>query len=310
MSSDLRHWADDYLQFRASVGFRTDGQRRLLANFLDHLDGQQIPAIRVRDALAWACSPQGVTPGWRAYRLATVRGFAAHVHAGDPGRAELIPAGLLSGRRNRGVPYIYTDDQIRGLIQVAGRLAPSVRGHTTATIIALMAATGIRTSEAVGLNTESLDNSCATIEVVGKGGSRRVLPVHPTTVAALVGYLKTSRELVGEPTGGSLFVTLRATRPLANSVQTAFREVADDCRLPLRPGRRPPRLHDLRHSFAVNTLLEAHRSGLDVTARIAVLSTYLGHATPANTYWYLTSTPELLELVADRVQDEQLWCRP
>lgn len=305
MSAGLRRWAVHYLELRARAGYRTDDHRRLLADFLDYLDRQHSSTIRVCDALTWAVQPQGTTSGWRAHRLAAVRSFAAHIHASEPDAAELIPPGLLPARRNRHVPYLYTDTQIAALILGAQHLAPSVRGQTLATVIGLMAATGMRTSEAVGLNTTSLDARGGTIRVLGKGGSHRVLPVHPSTVTALGDYIRLSRALVGEPPAGSLFVTQQATRPSANSVQQAFRRVADGCRLPIPPGRRPPRLHDLRHTFAVNTLLDAHRAGVDVGARIAALATYLGHATPANTYWYLTASPELLALVNDRVQAHQ-----
>ena len=305
MSSGLRRWAGDYLELRDRCGYRTEDHRQLLTGFLDYLDQQGASTIRVGDALAWASQPQGATSGWRAHRLAAVRSFAAHVHASEPDTAELIPAGLLPARRNRSAPYLYTDTQIATVIHRARLLAPIVRGQTLATVIGLMAATGMRTSETVGLNTTSFDASGRTIRVLGKGGSHRLLPLHPSTVTALSDYLTTSRGLVGQPPGGSLFVTQRATRPSANSVQQAFRRVAEGCRLPVPAGRRAPRLHDLRHTFAVNTLLEAHRDGVDVGARIAALATYLGHATPANTYWYLTASPELLDLVNDRIQAHQ-----
>lgn len=305
MTAGLRRWAVDYLALRARAGYRTDGHRRLLASFLGYLDEHHSSTIRVCDALAWAAQPQDATSAWRAYRLAAVRSFAAHIHASEPDTADLIPAGLLPVRRNRHAPYLYTDTQIAMLILGAKQLPPTVWGQTMATFIGLMAATGIRTSEAVGLDTTSLDVRNGTIRVLGKGGAYRLLPVHPSTVTALSDYIKISRELVGEPPTGSLFVTQRGTRPSANRVQQGFRRVADGCRLPIPPGRRAPRLHDLRHAFAVNTLLDAHRAGVDVDARIAALATYLGHVAPAHTYWYLTASPELLALVNDRVQTHQ-----
>jgi integrase len=305
MSASLRRWAADYLALRARVGYRTDDHRRLLASFLGYLDEQHSSTIRVCDALAWATQPDQSTSGWRAHRLAAVRCFAAHIHASEPDTADLIPAGLLPARRNRHAPYLYTDTQITMLILGAQQLVPTVWGQTMATFIGLMAATGMRTSEAVGLDTTSLDGRSGTIRVLGKGGAYRLLPVHPSTVTALSDYIRISRELVGAPPTGSLFVTQQGTRPSANRVQQAFRKVADGCRLPIPPGRRAPRLHDLRHTFAVNTLLDAHRAGVDVDARIALLVTYLGHVTPANTYWYLTASPELLALVNDLVQTHQ-----
>ncbi len=140
------------------------------------------------------------------------------------------------------------------------------------------------------------------LTVTGKYQKVRRLPIHTSTVAALTNYLQVSRRLVGPPKDDAFFVTLNATRSLAANVEKAFRVVTNSCGLRVEPGNKPPRLHDLRHSFAVNTLIEAHRDGVDVDARIATLAGYLGHVSPSSTYWYLTASPELLDLVAERVE--------
>lgn len=303
MNRDLRDLASDYLALRRAMSFQPCDQEWLIARFLDYLDDQHAATISVHQAVAWACSPRQATPRWWSQRLGVIRSFAAHVHAIDPRAAELIPAGLLHARVQRAVPYLYTPTQIAALISQARKLRPEVRGQTLATIIGLMAATGLRTSEAVALDTTSVDTDRGTILVLGKGGKKRLLPVHATTMTALAVYVTTSRRLVRAPQDGSLFVSLTASRPLANSVQQAFRAVATDSHLQAAPGNRAPRLHDLRHTFAVNTLLDAHRSGVGVQARIAALATYLGHGSPANTYWYLTASPELLQLVNDRIEN-------
>jgi integrase len=188
------------------------------------------------------------------------------------------------------------------LINRAHTLRPAVRGLTLATVIGLMAATGVRIGEALALETTSLDTAGATIAVTGKYGNTRRLPVHSSTMAALTGYLRTSRGLVGSPHDQALFVTVNATRPRAGNVQRAFRTLTRACRLPAGTGNNEPRLHDLRHTFAVTSLIEAHRAGIDVDSRIAALATYLGHISPTSTYWYLTASPELLDLVNDRVE--------
>jgi integrase len=231
-----------------------------------------------------------------------IRGFAAHVHAHAAEAAELIPAGVLPSRVNHAVPYLYTPSQLTSLITHAHTLAPVVRGITLATVIGLMAATGMRIGEALALDTTSIDLGRATITVTGKHGNKRRLPVHSSTIAALAGYLQTSRDLVGSPDDQALFVTVHATRPHAGNLQRAFRTVTRACRIPAGTGNNQPRLHDLRHTFAVNTLIEAHRAGVDVDARIAALATYLGHTSPTSTYWYLTASPQLLDLVTDRVE--------
>jgi integrase len=298
----LRASAREYLAWRRAMGYRLSRHEGLIGQFLDYLDHRQEPRISVEQALAWACLPDSAHPRWHATRLAAIRGFAAHVHTHNAEAAELIPAGLLPSRVERAVPYLYTPAQVSGLIDRARTLAPTVRGLTLATVIGLMAATGVRIGEALALNTTSLDVAAATLAVTGKYGKARRIPVHPSTTAALTSYMRTSRALVGSPHDQALFVTVNSTRPLAGNVEKAFRTLTMACRLPPGTGHNPPRLHDLRHSFAVNTLIAAHRAGVDVDARIAALATYLGHVSPTSTYWYLTASTELLDLVNDRVE--------
>lgn len=301
-AGDLRASVAQYLEFRRAMGYRLHAHDRLLAAFVDYLTAQGGQVITVEHALAWACLPQGTDPRWHATRLATVRGFAGHVHAGDPRAAELIPTGLLPVHVHRVVPHLYTSEQIRALLVAAYRLRPAVRAHTMVAVISLMAAVGLRIGEALGLDTDDLDLQTATIMVTGKYGKKRRLPVHASTITALTDYLRISRQLVGSPPDQALFVTSKATRPRANNVESAFRTLTRACGLWPATEARAPRLHDLRHTFAVNTLLDAHRAGIDVEARIAGLATYLGHVSPASTYWYLSASPELLDLVNTRVE--------
>ncbi|MGH3097327.1 MAG: tyrosine-type recombinase/integrase [Streptosporangiales bacterium] len=302
MRVDLRASAGQYLALRRAMGYQLRVYDRLIGQFVGYLERQHASRISVPDALAWACLPSGVRPRWHAARLAAVRGFAAHVHAGYPEAAELIPVGLLPSRVEHAVPYLYTHAQVTELVDHAGMLRPAVRGLTLATVVGLMAATGVRIGEALALDTTSLDVDSATLTVTGKYGKTRRLPVHSSTTAALTSYLQASRALVGAPEDQALFVTMNAARPRAGNVQQAFRALTRTCQLPAGPGNNEPRLHDLRHSFAVNSLIDAHRAGVDVDARIAALATYLGHVSPASTYWYLTASPELLDVVNDRVE--------
>lgn len=302
MGTDLRASAREYLAWRRAMGYQLSRHDGLISQFLDHLEHRHVTRIRVGDALAWACLPRGARPRWHSARLAAIRGFAAHVHAHCAEAAELIPAGLLPSRVDHAVPYHYSPAQLTGLIKHAHTLGPAVRGLTLATVIGLMATTGMRIGEALALDTTSLDTAGATIAVTGKHGNKRRLPVHCSTMAALTSYLQTSRGLIGSPHDQALFVTVNATRPQAGNVQRAFRTLTRACQLPAGTGNNEPRLHDLRHTFAVNTLIEAHRASVDVDARIAALATYLGHTSPTSTYWYLTASPELLDLVNDRIE--------
>lgn len=302
---DLRNSARDYLALRRAMGYQLRRHDVLIGQFVAYLHARGGGKITVEHALAWACLPFGTRPRWHGARLAVIRGFAAYVHAQSAGaEAELIPTGLLSGRAHRPVPYLYTPAQITDLVTGAHRLRPEVRGLTTATIIALMAATGLRIGEALALDVADFDAVGDTIMVSGKYGNKRRLPVHASTTAALSNYLRGSRALVAAPADGALFVTINATRPKAGNVERAFRTLTEACQLPISGQGSKPRLHDLRHSFAVNTLIDAHLAGVDVDARIAALATYLGHVSPASTYWYLTASPELLDLAA-----KQLWAQ-
>jgi integrase len=302
MNADLRAGALAYLAWRRAMGYRLDRQAGQIGQFLDYLEARRAGTITVEDALAWACLPGSGRPGWHAARLTAIRGFAAYVHADRSADAELIPTGLIPSRVEHAVPFLYTAAQVTDLMRQAKALTPLIRGLTLATVIGLMASTGIRIGEALSLDTTNFDAGKAALTVTGKYQKVRRLPVHTSTVRALTNYLQVSRRLVGPPKDEALFLTLNATRPLASNVEKAFRVVTSSCGLRVEPGIKPPRLHDLRHSLAVNTLIEAHRDGVDVDARIATLAGYLGHVSPSSTYWYLTASPELLDIVAERVE--------
>ena len=301
MNELLRASAADYLLLRKLRGYQPGDQVWLLRDYLDYLDAHGFTTITVENAVAWACLPVNARSRWHAERLTVLRLFAGHLHASAPDRAELIPLGLLPSRVVRTAPYLYSSNQVEALIGQAGTMRPALLGQTLATVIGLMAATGMRTAEALSLNTTDVDAEFATIVVRGKGGRQRVLPVQASTLSALAEYVTTSRAVM-KPSDDALFVSPAGLRPLANTIQQAFRRVATACQLQPGLGQRKPRLHDLRHTFAVNTLIDAHRSGTGIDARIAALATYLGHSSPIHTYWYLSASPELLHIVSERLE--------
>lgn len=302
MNELLRASAADYLLLRKLRGYQPGDQVWLLRDYLDYLDACGFTTITVDNAMAWACLPVNTRSRWHAERLTVLRQFAGHLHASAPGAAELIPMGLLPSRVVRIAPYLYSSTQVEALIGQAGTLRPALLGQTLSTVIGLMAATGMRTAEALSLNTTDVDVELATIVVRGKGGRQRVLPVQASTLSALSQYVTTSRAVM-KPSDNALFLSPAGSRPLANTIQQAFRRVATACQLQLSVGQRKPRLHDLRHTFAVNTLIDAHRSGVGIDARIAALATYLGHGSPIHTYWYLSASPELLQIISDRIEE-------
>jgi len=309
MSADLRTAACDYLAERRARGYRLEDHDSLIAGFLDGLETRGVSIISVADAVAFAHATPTGRHRRHAVRLHVIRGLAAYVHALDPATAELIPDRLIVGPVTRGVPYLYTPEQTVQLMARAALLQPASMAAAVRTLIGLVAATGLRSGEALGLDIEDVDRHRQLLRVVGKYGKERLVPLHRSTIDALDAYLQVRATTPAAPSG-PLLVGPRGGRLNSNTARALFRAVANDCRLDARPGCSPPRLHDFRHSFAVDTLIDAHGQGVDVDARIAALATYLGHVDPAGTYWYLTASPELMAIVTDRMTAHQHRSRP
>jgi integrase len=299
MSVDLRAAASEHLRERRARGYLLADAEWLLAGFLDGLAARGETTISLVAALAFANEPAGASAGWRARKLRAVRGLAAHVHALDPAAAELIPAGLIGSKTPRRAPYLYSEEQIAALMDAAEKLSPQMLGASMRALIGLLAATGMRSGEAGALDVCDLDHERRLLRVSGKNRRVRELPLHPTTVRALSDYLQLRARHA--PPAGPLLIGAKGGRLNLSYARNKFRALADECRLPVVAGCRAPRLHDARHSFAVNALIEAHRQGADVDARIATLANYLGHVDPTHTYWYLSASPELMQIARERI---------
>jgi integrase len=303
MSVELRQAAVDYLRDRRARGYVLADEDRLLAAFLDGLSARSEATITVAASVAFATERPDTTRGWQARRLRAIRGLAAHVHGLDPAAAELIPAGLIPSGTPRRIPYLYSAEQIAELMSRALSLTPAMLGASMHTLIGLLAATGIRSGEAAALDIENLDTQRQVLVVTGKNQRVRLVALHPTTVQALADYQKVRGTRA--PASGALLIGPKGSRLNLNTARAAFRTLVEDCQLPVGPGCRAPRLHDMRHTFAVNTLIDAHRDGVDVDARIATLANYLGHVDPSHTYWYLTASPQLMQTVRERLAGHQ-----
>lgn len=303
VSVELRAAAADYLAGLRARGYRLADHDWILRAFLDGLDARGVRAISIADAMAFATSRPGTQRRGQAARLRAVRGLAAYVHGLDPAAAQLIPAGLITAKVSRRIPYLYTGEQISALMAGALDLSPAIFAASMHTLIGLIAVTGLRSGEAFTLDVQDLDVERAVLTVTGKYGKRRLVPLHPSTVQALTRYQRV-RCAHAAPTG-ALFLGAKGGRLNANTARAAFRALVDAAGLPARPGCPTGRLHDLRHGFAVDTLIDAHRQGVDLDARIAALATYLGHVDPVNTFWYLTASPELMAAVRDRITAQQ-----
>lgn len=301
--SGLHQAVDDYLEIRRALGYKLDRHERLLAQFVDYLDEIPATTVTVEHAMAWATSPTGATTLWWRARLSVVRGFAVWLAAVDPA-TEIPPTDLLPCPRQRAIPYLYTDNDITALLAATGTIRSVLRAATYQTLIGLLAVTGLRIGEAINLDRGDLDMQTGVLVVrSGKFGKSRELPLHDTTVEALRDYLKIRDQLQPDTATGALFISTVATRLGYRDVSGTFRQLTQQAGLTPRSLSRLPRLHDLRHSFAVNTIIDGYRTGADVQTRLAQLSTYLGHVDPANTYWYLSAAPELLALASERLED-------
>ena len=295
----------DYLRLRRALGYKLVRTAKLLAQFTTYLDAIEADTLTVRVALAWATLPVAGGPRWLAMRLSVVRGFAAYLHAIDPAN-ELVPTDLLPDRGRRATPYLYADADIVALMAAAATLRTPHRAATYATLLGLLAVSGLRVGEAIRLDRAELDTTEGLVTIRNsKFDKSRLVPLHPTTVAALRRYLRRpDRPRPALPTA-ALFVSDAGTRLLYCNVNWTFLKLVGRAGLANRSSACRPRIHDLRHSFAVRSILDAYRAGADVQARLPLLSTYLGHVNPGATYWYLSAAPELLDLAGQRLERHQ-----
>jgi integrase/recombinase XerD len=292
----LRTFVNNYLTTRRAMGYKLERAGRLLPQFVDYLDDAGTATVTVEHAVTWATLPTGTKQTWWAERLSIVRGFATWLAAFEPA-TEIPPLDLLPRASGRTTPYICSQPEIDALLEAARRIPTPLRAATYQTLIGLLAVTGMRIGEAIALDRADLDRAHGLLEVrSGKFGKSRQLPLHKTAIAALEGYLRVRDRLRRDVHTSALLISNVGTRLDYRYVNKTFRQLADRAGLTPRSPSCRPRLHSLRHSFAVHTVLDGYRTGADVQAMLPLLSTYLGHVEPSNTYWYLEAAPELLAL--------------
>lgn len=298
--TSLSDMVEDYLAVRRSLGFKLSGYGRLLGDFVAYLDAAGATTVTAEAAMAWAVQPKHATPKWCSTRLSVARGFASHLHAFDP-TAEVPPVGLIGRGQRRTEPHIYSDDELVALMGQAHTLAPRFRGATYETLIGLLVVTGMRPGEPLRLDRGDIDWAGCIVRVVGsKWGKSRDVPVQPGTLQALGRYARARDRAWPQHRSDSFFVSTAGTRLAISDVDRTFARLRQQAGITWPAGRRAPRLHDVRHTFAVKTVIRWYREGIDVEAHLPLLTTFLGHANPSHTFWYLSATPELLALAARR----------
>ena len=306
--SALHRSAGDYLAMRRAAGYQLRQAGRLLASFTGYLERRGMTRVTTEAALAWATEPADADPAWWAKRLAVVRGFARHLATMDR-QTEIPPAGLIPRRDRRSIPYLYSSGQVTALMGAAQRLACPLRAATFETLIGLMAVTGLRTGEAMNLDRGDVDHGDGVLVVrCSKFGKSRQVPLHPTTATALGRYARRRDGLCPRPLAPAFFLSGAGTRLNHTNTSKTFTGLLRDAGITTPSGQPRPRLYDLRHSFAVTSLVTWYAQDADVPARLPALSTYLGHVSPASTYWYLHASPELMTAAARRL--ERFWEQP
>jgi integrase len=301
--SDLHGALADYVAIRRSTGFKFEEAAKLLSNFVGRLDADGSLVVTSTAAISWAKATGG-QPNWWGKRLSVARGFARYLNGLNP-EHEVPPTGMFPTRPCRATPYLYSDEDVARLMVAARSLRIASWATTMETLIGLLAVTGMRVGEAIDLDANDLDWVEGVLTVhFGKFGKSREIPLHPSTVEVLRTYDDRRRNMGPQLTSSAFFVSIFGARLSYASVHRTFHRLV--CQLgPQRfSAHHGPRLHDLRHTFAVHTLLDWYRDGGDVRQRLHLLSTYLGHIDPAATYWYLSGAPELLALAAERLEAE------
>ena len=300
--SGLADAVEEYLVVRRALGFKLDRAEKLLGQFVAYCDDLGVQTITSDVAIAWAQLPAG-SAWWRSQRLSVVRRFASWLQARDP-EVQVPPTDVFGPVGcPRAEPFLYSDAEVVALMDAAGALRYPIMQATYRCLIGLWAVTGMRVGETIRLDRGDVDwdRSELIVERSKFQKSRRV-PLHATTVEALSAYATERDQLFASPKTPSFFVSSAGTRLLNCNVESAFRKMVRLAGLVPRSPRCRPRVHDFRHRFAVLTLLDWHRAGLDVESQLPLLSTVMGHSDPRHTYWYLTGTPELFALAADRLE--------
>lgn len=296
-----RHLAD-YLAMRRALGFKLERPGALMTQFVDYLDEAGTTVITIDAALAWAARPESASRDWWSRRLAAARLFAKYMINIDPA-TEVPPADLLPSPILRATPFIYSPADIAALM-AAARNSTSVPliAATYTTLIGLLAVTGMRVGEAISLDRDDVGLDDGVIEVrQGKFGKSRELVLHPSSVTVMRDYAGL-RDRARPCRTRAWFISSSGSRLNYKNVHYRFRQLTQAAGLAPQSATCRPRIHDLRHTFAVTTLLGWYQSGVDVQARLPLLSTYLGHVDPGSTYWYLTATPELMQVVSRRLE--------
>ncbi|MGW4551828.1 tyrosine-type recombinase/integrase [Streptomyces violaceorubidus] len=309
--TDLRQALDDYLRLRRSLGHQMAEAAYLLPDFVRFMDDCGEQTVTVAAALDWVKTrePEVITTV-SPRRITAVRGFARYLSGIDPA-TQVPPMGLVPYNLRRGQIFLYSDADITAIMTAAKEtIAQPLRAATHHTLIGLLAASGLRIGEAIKLDRDDIDWTEGVLHIrESKFGKSRLVPLQDSTTNALREYDRRRDDLMPRVKDPAFFISLTGKRLIYACVHPVFRALVDTAGVGLDAPHRP-RLHELRHTFAVRTLLHWYRTEDNIQAKIPSLSTYMGHREPACTYWYLSAAPELLALAAARREGLRKAARP
>ena len=307
----LRKAVREYLELRRSLGFKLWEAGKGLTDFVTFLERHKASYITRDLALSWAQQPVNAHPAHWARRLSFVRGFAHYRSATDP-RTQIPPQGLLPFQPKRARPYLYSDDEIRNLLLAALRMPcrwerGKLRPRVYHCLFGLLNVSGLRLGEARNLELQDVDLKAAVLTIRGaKFGKTRLVPLDASTCAVLADYIaRRRRHWAGRAVSSYLFVSSMGNRLDSGDIHRTFYALSRQIGLRGPTASHGPRLHDMRHRFATNTLVQWYRSGQDPERRLPLLSAYLGHVHVADTQWYLEASPALMREAMRRLQ--QRW---
>jgi integrase len=292
----------EYLHVRRQLGFKLRLDGYLLADFIAFLQSAGAERVTSDLSVTWACRP-GASARYHMERLSMVRGFARYLATIDPAN-EIPPVDLLHARQTRKPPYLYCTREIGELVTAAAALRPGLRGATYRTVIGVMATSGLRIGESLALDRGDVDLEHGVLQIHdGKGRRHRDVPVHDTTTKVLRDYARLRDRACPRPDTPAFFTSTTGARITSRRFHKTFRKLI--AQVDPQPGREQAhrRPHDLRHTFAVQTLLDWHHASVDIDRAMPLLSTYLGHSNPSSSYWYLQASPDLMAIVANRLDN-------
>lgn len=301
--STLKEALCSYLTMRRNLGFKLHSDGKALSDFISFLDKKGASHITTSLALEWAQQPTKAKPAYWATRLRYVRGFARYLSAFDK-RNEIPASDLLPYNPERARPYLYSDTEIKQLLQAALDYSRTThfKRRTYYCLFGLLAVTGMRINEALSLKLKNVDLKAGILTVEGsKFGKSRLIPLHASTQKVLSSFMLLRRRFLKGKRSDFFFVSNLGNRLDKGQVSRAFYALSRKIGLRGKNSSSGPRIHDIRHVFAVKTLIRWYKNGKNVEARLPVLSTFLGHVHVADTYWYLTACPELMSRAVKRL---------